>query len=65
MSYVAEPYFEVAEQILTGLTGGVASGKSLVAGAFTALGVPLLDGDQVARDVVGGHHWREDPCQTK
>ena len=24
MSYVAEPYFEVAEQLLTGLTGGVA-----------------------------------------
>ena len=24
MSYVAEPYFEVAEQVLTGLTGGVA-----------------------------------------
>ena len=24
MTYVAEPYFEVAEQLLTGLTGGIA-----------------------------------------
>lgn len=35
-----------------GLTGGIASGKSLVAGQFAALGVPVLDADQVARDVV-------------
>jgi dephospho-CoA kinase len=35
-----------------GLTGGVASGKSLVASQFEALGVPVLDADQVSRDVV-------------
>lgn len=35
-----------------GLTGGVASGKSLAATAFTVLGVPVLNADQVARDVV-------------
>lgn len=35
-----------------GLTGGIASGKSTVAGLFAALGVPLIDTDQVARDVV-------------
>lgn len=35
-----------------GLTGGVASGKSLVSSQFRALGVPVLDADQVARDVV-------------
>lgn len=35
-----------------GLTGGIASGKSLVQDAFAALGVPVLDADQVARDVV-------------
>jgi dephospho-CoA kinase len=35
-----------------GLTGGIASGKSLAAAAFTALGVPVLNADQVARDVV-------------
>lgn len=35
-----------------GLTGGIASGKSLVSSQFRALGVPVLDADQVARDVV-------------
>jgi len=35
-----------------GLTGGIASGKSLVESQFHALGVPVLDADQVSRDVV-------------
>lgn len=35
-----------------GLTGGIASGKSLVERAFASLGVPVLDADQVAREVV-------------
>jgi dephospho-CoA kinase len=35
-----------------GLTGGVASGKSTAAKFFGALGVPILDSDQVAREVV-------------
>lgn len=35
-----------------GLTGGVASGKSTVAGLFAALGVPVIDTDVIARDVV-------------
>ena len=35
-----------------GLTGGIASGKSTVARLFGALGVPIIDTDQVARDVV-------------
>ena len=46
MSTVAARAFRV------GLTGGVASGKSTAAKFFGALGVPILDSDQVARDVV-------------
>jgi dephospho-CoA kinase len=34
------------------LTGGVASGKTTVAGLFAALGVPIIDTDQIARDLV-------------
>jgi dephospho-CoA kinase len=34
------------------LTGGIASGKSTVAKFFAALGVPIIDTDQVARQVV-------------
>lgn len=34
------------------LTGGIASGKTAVANAFTRLGVPVIDTDQLARDVV-------------
>ena len=35
-----------------GLTGGIASGKSTAAKLFAALGVPIIDTDQVAREVV-------------
>lgn len=35
-----------------GLTGGVASGKSVVADCFARLGVPIIDSDQIARDLV-------------
>jgi len=35
-----------------GLTGGIASGKSTAAKFFGDLGVPILDSDQIARDVV-------------
>lgn len=35
-----------------GLTGGIASGKSAAAAAFAALGVPVIDTDVIARDVV-------------
>jgi dephospho-CoA kinase len=34
------------------LTGGIASGKSAAADEFAALGIPVLDTDQIARDVV-------------
>jgi dephospho-CoA kinase len=35
-----------------GLTGGVASGKSAVSRIFLTLGVPIIDTDELARDVV-------------
>jgi dephospho-CoA kinase len=36
---------------LVGLTGGIATGKSTFAAALRALGVPVLDADQLARQV--------------
>jgi dephospho-CoA kinase len=38
--------------LTVGLTGGIASGKSLVAGMFVSLGVQVIDTDAVAREVV-------------
>jgi dephospho-CoA kinase len=38
--------------ILFGLTGGLASGKSKVGQRFRARGVPVIDADQLAREVV-------------
>ena len=35
-----------------GLTGGIASGKSVVADLFGELGVPVIDTDVIAREVV-------------
>ncbi len=35
-----------------GLTGGIASGKSTVAKLFTELGVPIIDTDVIAREIV-------------
>lgn len=42
-----------------GLTGGIASGKSAAAAVFAALGVPVLDSDLIAREVVapGSPGW--------
>lgn len=39
-------------RLTVGLTGGVASGKSLVASAFERLGIDVVDADDVARDIV-------------
>ncbi len=38
--------------LLIGLTGGIASGKTLVSDRFASLGVPVVDADVIAREVV-------------
>lgn len=38
--------------MIIGLTGGIASGKSLVADYFRECGVPVIDTDEIARQVV-------------
>lgn len=45
---------ESAEQRIwrVGLTGGIASGKSAVADMFARLGIPVIDTDLIAREVV-------------
>ena len=42
----------VAPRLVVGLTGGIASGKSLVGAMFLKLGAALIDTDVVAREVV-------------
>lgn len=41
-----------ARSYRVGLTGGIASGKTTVARLFEALGVPVIDTDQLSREVV-------------
>ncbi len=42
----------MTSKLAVGLTGGIASGKSLVASAFERLGIDVIDADKVARDIV-------------
>jgi dephospho-CoA kinase len=42
----------MARRLRIGLTGGIASGKSTVAGRFKELGIPVIDADQSSRAVV-------------
>ena len=42
----------VSPRLVVGLTGGVASGKSLVGSMFAKLGAALVDTDVIAREVV-------------
>jgi dephospho-CoA kinase len=39
-------------RLVVAVTGGIASGKSLVDRAFAALGVPVVDADLIAREIV-------------
>ena len=41
--------------LVVGLTGGIGAGKSTAARLFQQLGAPVLDTDDVARDVVAPH----------
>lgn len=38
--------------LVVGITGGIGSGKTTVANVFSALGVPVIDTDQLARELV-------------
>jgi dephospho-CoA kinase len=42
----------MARHFRVGLTGGIASGKTTVANLFAALGVPIVDTDALAREVL-------------
>ncbi|MCG8369177.1 MAG: dephospho-CoA kinase [Proteobacteria bacterium] len=46
------PADDATRPLRIGLTGGIASGKSTVAGMFAELGVPVIDTDVIAREVV-------------
>ena len=46
------PQDRAGAPIRVGLTGGIASGKSTVARLFAARGVPVIDTDDLAREVV-------------
>ena len=48
-----------------GLTGGIASGKSTVAEMFSELGIPIIDTDVIARQVVmPGQPARSSPIDS-
>uniref|UniRef100_A0A1D1XQI6 Dephospho-CoA kinase n=2 Tax=Anthurium amnicola TaxID=1678845 RepID=A0A1D1XQI6_9ARAE len=46
---------------IVGLTGGIASGKSTVSNLFRSSGIPVVDADVIARDVVrkGTGGWKK------
>lgn len=48
----SSPRHTAPRPLLIALTGGIASGKTAVGRLFEKLGVPVLDTDQIARDVV-------------
>jgi dephospho-CoA kinase len=43
---------ENVKAYVVGLTGGIGSGKTVASDRFKALGVPIIDTDVIAREVV-------------
>ena len=56
-----ETFLEGGDLLLLGLTGGIGTGKTVVAHMFADLGAKLIDFDDLARDVVmpGKPAWKE------
>jgi dephospho-CoA kinase len=52
MHATAPPTAAHEHKLKVALTGGVASGKTTVSNLFAALGVPIIDSDLIAREVV-------------
>jgi dephospho-CoA kinase len=46
------PQDQAQRPLRIGLTGGIASGKSAAAQVFAGLGIPVIDTDEIAREVV-------------
>ena len=44
--------YHMDRTLVSGLTGGIGSGKTTVANGFAKLGVPLIDADLIARELV-------------
>ena len=49
---MSAPTAPATQPLRVALTGGIASGKTTVANLFAALGIPLIDTDVIAREVV-------------
>ena len=56
-----ETFLEGGDLLLLGLTGGIGTGKTVVAHMFADLGAKLIDFDELAREVVmpGKPAWKE------